>query len=318
MTLAYAGNPTATVLTFPISSWLCQSGLDGGWPLTFYVPGSTGLTWCLLFYFLVYSSPSTHPRITARERLYLSSNTSNKGEKLEVPWLEMLKSPAVHALWFTHLCSAFGFYLLNINLSLFIREALGFSVTQNGLLSMLPTLGMLVLSPVGKIFDMIRARNWCQVTTLRKIFNSIGFFCPALAFIGIQFLPCHYKVGHVVLISLGMALHQFAISGGFYFSHAEVAGPYSGVLFGITNTMAQIPGFLTPVIVSSMTGSGEMSEWYQVFTIAGLIYIAGGLAYIFLGTSQSQSWASHQHKLRETQPGHHCDPLIDRENSHSV
>ena len=183
---------------------------------------------------------------------------------------------------------------------------------------MLPTLGMLLLSSAGKSFDMIRARNCCSVTTLRKIFNSIGFFCPALAFIGIQFLPCHYKVGHVVLISLGMALHQFAISGGFYFSHAEVAGPYSGVLFGITNTMAQIPGFLTPVIVSSMTGSGEMSEWYQVFTIAGLIYIAGGLAYILLGTSQAQSWASHQHKLRETQPGHHCDPLINRENSHSV
>ena len=65
----------------------------------------------------------------------------------------------------------------------------------------------------------------------------------------------------MVLISLGMSLHQLSISGGFYFSHAEVAGPYSGVLFGITNTMAQIPGFLTPLIVSSMTVSGEMEEW---------------------------------------------------------
>ena len=318
MTLAYAGNPTATVLTFPISSWLCQSGLDGGWPLTFYVPGTTGLVWCLMFYLLVYSSPATHPRINSSERLYLTSNTSTKEEKLEVPWLAMAKSPAVHALWFTHLCSAFGFYLLNINLSIFIREALGFSVTENGLLSMLPTLGMLVLSPAGKMFDMIRARNCCQVTTLRKIFNSVGFFCPALAFIGIRLLPCEYKVGHVVLISLGMALHQLAISGGFYFSHAEVAGPYSGVLFGITNTMAQIPGFLTPVIVSSMTGSGQMSEWYQVFTIAGLIYIVGGLVYIFLGTSESQNWAEKPDKLRETQAGDQCDPLLIRENSHTV
>ena len=60
---------------------------------------------------------------------------------------------------------------------------------------MLPTLGMLLLSSAGKSFDMIRARNCCSVTTLRKIFNSIGFFCPAMAFIGIQFLPCNYKVG---------------------------------------------------------------------------------------------------------------------------
>ena len=40
----------------------------------------------------------------------------------------MFRSRAVHVLWFTHLCSAFGFYLLAINLSLFIREALGFKV----------------------------------------------------------------------------------------------------------------------------------------------------------------------------------------------
>ena len=111
----------------------------------------------------------------------------------------------------------------------------------------------------------------------------------------------------MVLISLGMSLHQLSISGGFYFSHAEVAGPYSGVLFGITNTMAQIPGFLTPLIVSSMTVSGEMEEWYRVFTLAGIIYISGGLVYILAGTSTTQQWAFHQHKL--SQAGN-CDPLL--------
>ena len=50
------------VLTFPLSSWLCQSGLDGGWPMTFYAPGTTGLVWCALFYLLIYSSPRVHPR----------------------------------------------------------------------------------------------------------------------------------------------------------------------------------------------------------------------------------------------------------------
>lgn len=65
---------------------------------------------------------------------------------------------------------------------------------QNGLLSMLPTLGMLLLSSAGKAFDIIRAKNCCSVTNLRKIFNSAGFFCPALTFIGVQFMPCSYRV----------------------------------------------------------------------------------------------------------------------------
>ena len=71
-------------------------------------------------------------RISKAELEYLSCNTaSSRGEAgLRVPWLAMVRSPAVHVLWFTHLCSAFGFYLLAINLTLFIREALGFRVTD--------------------------------------------------------------------------------------------------------------------------------------------------------------------------------------------
>ena len=114
--------------------------------MTFYVPGTTGLVWCFLFYILIYSTPKDHPRsvvsslithlmttlrISKAELEYLSFNTASRGEDgLTVPWLAMLRSPAVHVLWFTHLCSAFGFYLLAINLTLFIREALGFRVTD--------------------------------------------------------------------------------------------------------------------------------------------------------------------------------------------
>ena len=53
--------------------------------------------------------------------------------------MAMLKSPAVHALWITHLCSAFGYYLLIINLSIFIREALGFKVLNVSILSAMTT-----------------------------------------------------------------------------------------------------------------------------------------------------------------------------------
>ena len=67
---------------------------------------------------------------------------------------------------------------------------------QNGLLSSLPTLGMLLLSTTGRLFDWARssAALGLGVTSLRKIFNSLGFFIPALAFICVQLLPCHMKV----------------------------------------------------------------------------------------------------------------------------
>lgn len=50
-----------------------------------------------------------------------------------------------------------------------------------------------------------------------------------------------------------MAVHEIAICGGFYFSHPDIAGPFAGSVFGITNTMAQIPGFVNPMLVAYLT-----------------------------------------------------------------
>ena len=66
---------------------------------------------------------------------------------------------------------------------------------------------------------------------------------------------------------------------------------YKGVLFGITNTMAQIPGFLTPVLVSEMTQHGTMEEWYNVFSLAGVVLTIGGVTYLVWGSSETQEWA---------------------------
>ena len=141
----------------------------------------------------------TNRRISKAELEYLSYNTasSSRGEEsLSVPWLAMLRSPAVHILWFTHLCSAFGYYLIVINISLFIREALGFHVINNGLLSMLPSLGMLLFTITGKLFDLLRSRAVCSVTSLRKWFNTLGFIAPAACFLCLGLIPCHLKVTH--------------------------------------------------------------------------------------------------------------------------
>ena len=84
MSMAYAGIPTATVATFPLSSWLCYSGIDGGWPMAFYVPGTTGLAWSALFYFLIYSTPEDHPRIDKGELQFLRGVKNTNKQELKV------------------------------------------------------------------------------------------------------------------------------------------------------------------------------------------------------------------------------------------
>ena len=52
--------------------------------MAFYVPGTTGLVWCLMFYVLIYSTPEDHPRIDKGELEYLRGREPAKKRKLKV------------------------------------------------------------------------------------------------------------------------------------------------------------------------------------------------------------------------------------------
>jgi MFS family permease len=39
MSMVFSGIPFASIANFPMSSLLCKTGIDGGWPMVFYVPG---------------------------------------------------------------------------------------------------------------------------------------------------------------------------------------------------------------------------------------------------------------------------------------
>ena len=52
--------------------------------MAFYVPGTTGLVWCFLFYVLIYSTPEDHPRITKGELEFLRGREPARKRKLKV------------------------------------------------------------------------------------------------------------------------------------------------------------------------------------------------------------------------------------------
>ena len=71
MSIVFSGISFANMINLPFSAGLCATGIDGGWPMVFYVPGSLGLLWCLIFKFLCFSTPQNHPWISNIEKMYL-------------------------------------------------------------------------------------------------------------------------------------------------------------------------------------------------------------------------------------------------------
>ena len=250
----------ASVINTPLSGVLCNTNFDSGWPMIFYVPGLAGLILTIFLYFMIFNSPSDHPKISFEEKEYLSQYQTIKAGGAATPWIPMLKSVPFHALWITHLAFNWCLYLTSINLPLLIGDVFNSDITKIGLYSSIPYIGMLILGPIaGKLYDFLLSRNVSKKTNLRKSFNSLGFFVPAVCTFGLHIL-CEKDVnGAIALITVTMSFLQFAHMGGFFLSHNDLVGQHAGLVFGITNTLAQIPGFVTSLLVAYLTPNVSVS-----------------------------------------------------------
>merc|ERR1719510_185678 len=297
MSIVYSAIPLATIVNYPLSSFLCESGLDEGWPMVFYVPGIAGLVLTFSFPFVVYNKPSEHPRISLEEKKYLNESckiTTSKNNSLNsIPWRQMATSRPMHALWITHVAFLWCFYLTALNIPRLVRHVFEMDIIKGGLVSALPFIGMFIMSlSSGKVFDYLRIRNIMTLTNLRKTFNSIGFFGAALATFSLHFVTD--RIGAIALLTTSMTFLQLANTGGFFFSHSDLVGPHSGIAFGFTNTMAQLPGIINPLLVAYMTPDDSREEWFTVYDIGAAICIFGGLVYLFFGSSELQPWVQNQ------------------------
>ena len=165
----------------------------------------------------------------------------------------MLTCLPLHALWITHVAFTWCFYLTAVNIPLFAKDVFKMDVMQIGVMSSLPYIGMMIVSFSGKLFDILRQKALMPLTYLRKIFNCLGFFVPGICIFCLHFLHEEDSIGAISLLILTMSFLQFAQTGGFFLSHSDLFGPHSGLAFGITNTIAQIPGFVTALLVAYMT-----------------------------------------------------------------
>ena len=71
---------------------------------------------------------------------------------------------------------------------------------------------------------------------------------PAVILCLLPYFPA--KLWQIGLISLAITIQQLEFTGGFYYSPSDLAGQFAGVIFGMTNTMAQVSGFMGPLTIA--------------------------------------------------------------------
>lgn len=290
-TFVYAGAQIGTVVAMPMSGVLCQAV---NWQSVFYVFGAIGVAWCVMWIFLVYDRPSEHPRITPEERNYIETSQGPqraKGVALKTPWLKIAISPSVYALMMGNFAHNWGnFFMLTVTPQ-FLSYILKFNIQSSGAVAGAPYLtmwfGMLL---GGTLTDFILSRRLMSITLVRKLFVVLGFVVPAASLVGIGYINCEKWVAVLLLVITGFCL---GLSwGGWGVNHMDIAPPFAGTLFGITNCISTIPGFVAPAIVGALTYRNQTrAAWRSAFYITGAVLLFGTLVFLIFGTGKRQKWS---------------------------
>ncbi|CAG2223698.1 SLC17A5 [Mytilus edulis] len=237
--------------------------------------GGLACIWVIVWFIIVRDTPSDHPWISEAERDYINNSIEydNTKRSSTVPWVEIAKSPAVMACITAHVCNNWINYTLLTSLPAFMKAVLKFNIKSNGVLSAVPYL--------------------CQ---------AVSAFIGAGAFlIGTGFVSCDQRNIAVAFLSIAVMFTGFS-RAGYVVNHVDFGPKYAGVLYGITNTFATVPGMVAPIVAGALTPNDTQEEWRNVFYVCAAFCVVGIVVFGLFSSGEIQEWAKDREEIIVEKP----------------
>ncbi|XP_047501481.1 putative inorganic phosphate cotransporter [Penaeus chinensis] len=289
--VVYFAAALSTSFTLPLCGVIIAAH---GWAAAFYVTGALSLVWCAFWFAFMHDSPRQHPRITPEELKYieetLQRSGTNTSRAVKLPLKSILRSMPVWAIIVASAGNTWGLTVFLAKLPTYMKNILGFTITENGFLSALPFLlrymGAIIWSSLG---DWLTKRGFLSICASRRIFSAIALWGPAVMVLGVAHSGCNWQAT-VILICLALFCNG-AVTASIIVNHTDIAPNFSGTLLGMDNTSASIVAFIVPVVIGVMTkGQQTLGQWQKVFWICVPIYILAEIFYLIFCSGDVQPW----------------------------
>jgi ACS family sodium-dependent inorganic phosphate cotransporter len=276
---------------------LMNSGISGGsvialictpwlisvwsWQGAFYLYGILGLIWFAVWAPVARSRPAAAPDWARADALAARSLLDDRAADIapepaypRLTLRRMLRSKAVWAIATAHICINWSLYLVLSWFPTFINRELGADLQLAGFLALAPIAMSLVMAPIaGRLFDGLIGKGFDRLK-IRRVMQSLAFFGITGAMLAITLTDS--LILSVTVITLSNALTALSI-GGFATNHLDIAPNQSGLLMGVTNTLAAVSSSL------SVFASGWIQDttggWDAVFQTAAAVSILGAVIY---------------------------------------
>lgn len=333
--LVFAGAQLGTVLANFVSGEILH---NYSWPVVFYVFGSIGVLWFIVWVLICYNNPYEHPFISERERNFLHERMNEHTHKKPppVPWRHMLRSGPLWALIAAQVGHDWGFFTLVTDLPKYMSSVLKYTIASNGYVSALPYLVMWFTSMGSSwLADRMITRGVMSRTNVRKLGTTIASIGPGVFIIAASYGKCD-KTVVVAMFTIGMALMgtymqirvlgilsqsevrgskdtftiltfvPFRSSKGTFYPGMKVNGldlspNYSGTLMALVNGIGAFTGIITPYIVSEIASEQLLTQWRTVFWIVLGVFIVTNLIFVLFASGEVQYWNDPDFILRDTE-----------------
>lgn len=281
LTLSYSGIFVGTIAALLYSPPLL---LRYGWPAVFYVSGALGVLWLTAWAAKGGNGPEDARGIDAAELNLILADRPTLARPQSIPWDAIARERAVWAIVLAHVCNNWGFYILLLWLPTYLHQALHVPVERVGEYSLVPWVANFVVGNLaGWLSDWMVARG-VSMTAVRKIVQGAGFVLGAIPLL---FLPGVTNPGSAVALVTVSACCGAMSLAAFGVNHLDVGPRYAGILMGISNTAATVPGIIGVAATGVILGvTGSFSA---VFYLTAGVYIVGLFGYL--------AWASGDQKL---------------------
>ncbi len=254
-----------------------------GWPSVFYISGVLGLLWLAIWFLKAADVPEKCAGMTTHELAMIEADRSAAPLADSIPWAAIMREQSVWAIVIAHVCNNFGLYIILLWLPTYLHKSFDLPMQRLGSYSVVPWLSAFCVGNLsGWVADDLRNRGM-SLTTVRKLMQAVAFSLGALPMLLLPLAGSPLVATMLVTLATGGA--SFGVAG-FAANHLDIAPRYAGVLMGLSNTFAQLPGIIGVALTGFIVNLTH--SFAAAFYLIAIIYACGMVCYLVMGSGEQR------------------------------
>jgi sugar phosphate permease len=256
--------------------------LSFGWRSIFYIFGSLGLVWSVVFAVYYRNRPEEHTGVNRGELVQIrglnadGSVKESPGGRPSTPWKRILGSPNMWCIAFGYCCFFFGtnFYLTWY--PTYLREHRHMTLQALGVIGSIPLFAGMAGDLVGGSLSDFIFHKTRKARLARSIVAAPGFLLSGIFLIPAAMTESAWA--SVLCLATSFFFLEFVI-GPAWAVPMDVGGQFSGTVTGVMNMAGALAASVTPLVFGYYFGKGS---WMVPFFITSAVMLLGAVIWTFL------------------------------------